>query len=647
MKWIVVFLFFSITLKTEAQVYFSNGEINYRQVFLDTDDFGTDYLENLEKSLLKIKNDTLRLKVLNDLGYFTHTRNLKKSLSIINKGLEEARKIGNVYWEGKLQVSQGAILLRLDELDWAEMVLKSAIEKIPENETWLLYTNLGYVFERRGNLGEAFEYASKTLKIGEKYRDEKAIAMAYSDMSNLFWKQEKSSIGLEYGLKSLALFEKRNLLDLDFDFTLHVVGNNLIKLNRLDEALGYFQKSIAIGEKYGFYNNLSDTYIALSDLQNQKGDHLAAEESGLEALKYAELLENDFMIMRSLLSLGKSNNSIGHYAHAIEFLVKSIQVATKDFGDKYYLSLVYLELSKAYEGDKKFAKALEASRIYDELKQSVFTAEADQRISQLQTEMNVSQKENTINLQEARLEKQKILQIFILTLAGFLVVSLGILYVVLVRRKKYNMLLEKQNLEKEHLLKEIHHRVKNNLETISSLLALQTAKIENKEFQGIMEETQNRVHSIGMIHQRLYQGGNLKTIEMKDFFLNLGEYIIDTFNASQRVSLICTMEPLELEIDQAIPIGLIVNELLSNSLKYAFPNGNKGSIKVSLSERESHLYLQVSDNGVGIGTNPEVRGSGFGTQLIQLLTHQLDGKMTLVTNSGTEVFFEFQIHKAA
>ncbi|MCR9017080.1 tetratricopeptide repeat-containing sensor histidine kinase [Aquiflexum gelatinilyticum] len=647
MKWIVVFLFFSITLKTEAQVYFSNGEMKYRQVFLDTDDFGDDYLENLEKSLEKLKNDSLRLKVLNDLGYFTHTRNLKKSLSIINKGLEEARKKGNVYWEGKLQVSQGAILLRLDELDWAEMVLKSAIEKIPENETWLLYTNLGYVFERRGNLGEAFEYASKTLKIGEKYGDEKAIAMAYSDMSNLFWKQGKPSIGLEYGLKSLALFEKRNLLDLDFDFTLHVVGNNLIKLNRLDEALGYFQKSIAIGEKYGFYNNLSDTYIALSDLYNQKGDYIAAEKSGLEALKYAELLENDFMIMRSLLSLGKSNNSIGHFSHAIEFLEKSIQVATNDFGDKYYLSLVYLELSKAYEGDKKFAKALEASRTYDKLKQSVFTAEADQRISLLQTEMNVSQKENTINLQEARLEKQKILQIFILTLAGFLVVILGISYVVLVRRKKYNLLLEKQNLEKEHLLKEIHHRVKNNLETISSLLALQTAKIDNKEFQGIMEETQNRVHSIGMIHQRLYQGGNLKTIEMKDFFLNLGEYIIDTFNASQRVSLICTMEPLELEIDQAIPIGLIVNELLSNSLKYAFPNGNKGSIKVSLSERESHLYLQVSDNGIGIGTNPEVHGSGFGTQLIQLLTRQLDGKMSLVTNSGTEVFFEFQIHKAA
>ncbi|MCH6198249.1 tetratricopeptide repeat protein [Aquiflexum sp. LQ15W] len=647
MKWIIVFLFFTITLRTEAQLFFSHEKVNYKQVFVESDDFGSEYLENLEKGLSKIQNDTLRIKVLNDLGYLTHSRNLKKSLSIINRGLEEARRIDNKYWEGRLQVSQGAILLRLDELDWAEMVLKSAIEKIPESESWLLYTNLGYVFERRGNLGEAFDYASKTLKIGEKYGDKKAIAMAYSDMSNLFWKQGKSSIGLEYGLKSIALFKKRNLYDLDYDFTLHVIGNNLIKLNRYEEALAYFQESISIGERYGFYNNLSDTYIALSDLYNQKGDYIAAEKSGLEALKYAELLENDFMIMRSLLSLGKSNNSIGDFSHAIKFLEKSIRVATKDFGDKYYLSLVYLELSKAYEGDKKFAKALEASRTYDALKQIVFTAEADQRISLLQTEMDVSQKENTINLQEARLEKQKMLQIFILTLAGFLVVILGILYVVLVRRKKYNMLLEKQNLEKEHLLKEIHHRVKNNLETISSLLALQTAKIENKEFQSIMEQTQNRVHSIGLIHQKLYQGRDLKTIEMKDFFLNLGEYIIDTFNASMRISLVCDMDTLDLEIDQAIPIGLIVNELLSNSLKYAFPNENKGIIKVSLSEKNSHLLLQVSDNGIGIGDKPEIKGSGFGSQLISLLTKQLDGKMTLISNPGTEIFFEFQIHKAA
>ena len=647
MKKIFSLLFFLITLHVEAQLNYKNGKIEYLQVFVDTDDFGADYLDRLEAGLKEIKEDTLKIKVINDLGYFYHTRNLKKSLSIINQGLEKARRMGDKYWEGKLQVSQGAILLRLDELDWAEIVLKSAIEKIPEEESWLLYTNLGYVFERRGNLGEDFEYAAKTLKIGEKYRDEKAIAMAYSDMSNLFWKQKKYEIGLEYGLKSLEIFEKRNLKDLDYDFTLHVVGNNLIELQRYDEARGYFMKSIAIGEKYGFYNNLSDTYIALSDLYNKSGDYLEAEKSGLEALKYAELLENDFMIMRSLLSLGKSNNSIGHFPHAIEFLEKSILVASNDFGDKYYLGLVYNELSKAYEGDKRFAKALEANRKYDELKQSVFTTEADQRISQLQTEMDVSQKEHTINLQQARLEKHKILQTFILILSGLLVVILAILFIVMRRRKNYNLLLEKQNLEKEYLLKEIHHRVKNNLETISSLLALQTAKIENKEFLSIMEQTQNRVHSIGLIHQKLYQGKDIKSIEMRDFFLTLGEYIIDTFNASNRIELYCEMEPLGLDIDRAIPIGLIVNELLSNSLKYAFPNGNHGRINIALSEKNSHLILHFSDNGIGIGEKPEIRGSGFGTQLINLLTQQLDGKMTLFTNSGTEIFFEFQTQKAA
>jgi two-component system, sensor histidine kinase PdtaS len=647
MKWILCLILFAITLHTEAQLFISNGQIKYRKVFEESDNFESNYLKNMEEGLSEIQNDIVRIKVLNDLGYYYHTRNLKKSLSIITQGLEEARRIDNTYWEGKLQVSQGAILLRLDELDWAEMVLNSAIPKIPESESWLLFTNLGYVFERRGDLGEAFGYAAKTLRIGEKYRDDKAIAMAYSDMSNLFWKQEKYSIGLEYGLKSLEIFEKRNLEDLDYDFTLHVVGSNLIKLGRYEEARRYFEKSITIGERYGFYNNLSDNYIALSDLYSQLGDYNEAEKSGLEALKYAELLDNDFMIMRSLLSLGKSNNSIGHFSHAIQFLEKSILVASNDFGDKYYLGLVYHELSKAYEGEKWFSKALEANKMYDELRQRVFTSEADQRISQLQTEMNVSQKEHTINLQQARLEKHKILQTFILTLSGLLVVILGILFIVMRRRRIYNVLLEKQNLEKEYLLKEIHHRVKNNLETISSLLVLQTAKIKSKKFKNLMEETQNRVHSIGLIHQKLYQGKDIKSIEMKDFFLTLGEYIIDTFNASGRIELICDMDTLDLDIDRAIPIGLIVNELLSNSLKYAFPDENPGKIKINLSEKNSHLILHFSDNGIGLGENPEIRGTGFGTQLINLLTRQLDGKMALFTNSGTEILFEFQTHKAA
>ena len=648
MKRLFILLFFLNIDLAPARIEEKNGLFQYQEVFVKTDDFGSEYLDMLEKSLVPITaNSVLRLQVLNDLGYYYHTRNLNKALQLINQGLGEATDLNNTYWQGKLQISQGAILLRMEELDLAELILKNAISKIPEAESWLLYTNLGYVYERRGDLGKAFKYAAQTLKIGETYGDQKAIAMAYSDMSNLFWKQKKFEIGLEYGLKSIALFEERGINDLDYDFTLHVVGNNLVELNRLNEAEKYFQKSIQIGERYGFYNNLSDSYIALSELYTQKGGFESAVISGNEALKYAALLENDFMIIRSYLSLGKASNAAKRFGDAVAFLQKSLEVATPDFGDKYYLSMVYLELSRALEGSQQFAKALDATRRYDQLRQEVFTDKANEQITFLQTQITLSQKDNTIKLQEAKLSRNRILQVFIMTLSGVLVVFLFVLYRIFLRKMKYSQLLEKKNLEKEFLLKEIHHRVKNNLETISSLLSLQTAKIESREFQLIMEETQNRVHSIGMIHNRLYQGENMKSIEMKDFFESLGNYIIETFDASGRILFCSDMEPLELDVDWAIPIGLIVNELISNSLKYAFPANCTGEIEVRLLEKDNHLHLIVSDNGIGMTENPPILGSGFGSELIRLLTRQLDGKMTQMTQPGTAIIFKFQTSKAA
>ena len=631
-----------------AQIEVRNGLFFYDEVFVKSDEFQADYLEKMEAAAFEIPKDSpLRFQLINDLGYYYHTRNLKIALEYIEMGLKEARDKNDTYWEGKLMVSQGAVLLRMEELEQAELVLNEAILKIPESEGWLLYTNMGYVYERKGLLGEAFAYASKTLEIGEKYGDSKAIAMAYSDMSNLFWKQGKYDVALNYGLKSIEVFEERGLEDLDYDFTLHLLGQYMVDLDRPKEAVGYFQRSIEIGERYGFYNNLSDTFIALANLHSKKEAYAEARESGLEALRYAELLHNEFMIMRSYLALGKVSNESKAFLEAAQFLETSIIEATENFGDKFYLSLVYQELSKAYEGANLFQKALIASRKSDELRKDVFTSEAEERISLLQTEMDVAQKENTIMLQEAALSRQRILQIFYLTLAGVLVVFLFLLYRVFLRKKKYSMLLEKKNEEKEFLLKEIHHRVKNNLETISSLLTLQIAKINDPDFKQVMEETYTRVQSMGMIHLSLYKEGNLKQVEMKAFFEALGSFILDTFDAEGRIEITIEMKALELDVDVAIPIGLIVNELISNSLKYAFPLKASGQISVSLVERENNLYLRVSDDGIGMVENPTTQGTGFGSELISLLTRQLDGEMTLINDSGTEFSFEFLLNKAA
>ena len=198
------------------------------------------------------------------------------------------------------------------------------------------------------------------------------------------------------------------------------------------------------------------------------------------------------------------------------------------------------------------------------------------------------------------------------------------------------------------LLKEIHHRVKNNLEVVSSLLALQSAQIDDPSVQSAMLASQNRVHSMGIIHQKLYQGENLAAIEMRDYFINLSENILDSFNAEGHIKVDCDMPKLVLDVDTAVSIGLITNELLTNSLKYAFNEKENGEIKISLTEQdtpdntEGEYLLKISDDGIGKPVDEKAKGTGFGTQLVNLLTKQLDGKLTYEINNGTIVTLIFK-----
>jgi two-component system, sensor histidine kinase PdtaS len=203
-----------------------------------------------------------------------------------------------------------------------------------------------------------------------------------------------------------------------------------------------------------------------------------------------------------------------------------------------------------------------------------------------------------------------------------------------------------RNAENELLLKEIHHRVKNNLEVVSSLLALQSNQLDDPNTKEAMLASQNRVHSIGIVHQKLYQGENLGAIEMKDYFINLSESILDSFGAHKRVQVECAMSTLNVDIDTAVPLGLIVNELLTNTIKYAFPDGRSGKVQIKLEQAANgNLQMLVSDNGVG--KSGTTNGTGFGGQLISLLTQQLGGTIREDNNNGTHIFFEFKSTKAA
>lgn len=282
--------------------------------------------------------------------------------------------------------------------------------------------------------------------------------------------------------------------------------------------------------------------------------------------------------------------------------------------------------------------------------------------NELRVKYETEQKDQTIASQSGQIEQQNKIQTLSFVVGGLLVLLLSGLFFTYRNNKKKNfqlqalnsnlettnLQLDKRNAENELLLKEIHHRVKNNLEVVSSLLALQSAKIDDPEVQDAMLASQNRVQSMGILHQKLYQSEHLAFIEMKNYFQNLCENILDSYNEIDRIKVDIDMKEVELDIDTAVPVGLIVNELMTNSLKYAFPNGKKGSIKLSLENLDKdNLSLKISDNGIGKSLNTKAKGTGFGTQLVDLLTRQIDGKLIQEVNNGTIISINFKRQMAA
>ncbi len=191
--------------------------------------------------------------------------------------------------------------------------------------------------------------------------------------------------------------------------------------------------------------------------------------------------------------------------------------------------------------------------------------------------------------------------------------------------------------EKEVLLKEIHHRVKNNLQIISSLLNLQSAEIDDPRASQKFRESQDRVKAMALIHERLYQSSDLAKIDFSGYVRNLTGHLQRSYRVdANRIRLNLEVDPVPMNLDVAIPCGLIINELVSNSFKYAFPNGAGGEIKVRFEEANGNgMKLHVEDNGVGLpeGSNPEESDS-LGLKLVRSLTEQLGGTLRYSSQNG-------------
>ena len=206
---------------------------------------------------------------------------------------------------------------------------------------------------------------------------------------------------------------------------------------------------------------------------------------------------------------------------------------------------------------------------------------------------------------------------------------------------KANGLLEQSLSEKVVLLKEIHHRVKNNLQIVSSMLYLQGKEIKDERDRELFADSQSRVRSMALIHERLYQSEDLNQVDFSQYVPSLVETLFSTYrNEDQHVSLCIEVEDLMLDLDRAIPCGLMINELVANSLKYAFPTGQAGEISIHLRLKDNELVeLVVADDGIGLPVEFDIKNSNtLGLQLIHILTRQLSGSLSVRKGEGGAQF---------
>ena len=609
---------------------------------------------SLPQTPSKTKEDTLKNSAREAIPGVEDTlqqyKNFKKTIQLSQKN-KDFQALGEAYiglakWHEDHTVLDSSIVYLKKAISVYE---KQKMTKQLADTYLLLVMN----YSGTAEYDKGSEAVYKALALYEKTGDQRGIGQCYTKICDLLYYSDSYAEGAEYCQKAIAIQEK-NEYEEDLALSYRRLAENQLFLGNLDESLASMNTAINTYKKMGetgppllaCYNGRGNIYKYMERYEEAIADYNRCYEG-------AKAIGLERYMMPPTANIGHVYILQGKYAEALPYNLRAIEIM-KRIGNTKNLWENYMHVSNIYSELGDYKNALEYHELYKQGHTEYLNTIIARKDSELQVKYETAQKDMEIMDKEAKIAQQRKTQTLYIVLAGMLAIILfGMFFTLRNIRKKRKALatlnaeLDAKNKQNELLLKEIHHRVKNNLEMVKSLIALQSAKLEDGASKEAMLASQNRVQSMGIIHQKLYQGENLGSIEMKDYFMNLSEGVLDTFNAEEKVKIECAMDNLNLDVDTAVPIGLIVNELLTNALKYAFPEGEKGKINISLKQENERLFLKVSDNGIGKTEGSKPKGTGFGTQLIQLLTQQLNGTITEEHINGTTVFFNFKNFKIA
>ncbi|MEM7375392.1 MAG: histidine kinase dimerization/phosphoacceptor domain -containing protein [Bacteroidota bacterium] len=593
---------------------------------------------------LKAQTEQIDSLLTQAQGY--NDTDLSVALELCKQALDLAVQFGSTEHIGYAQLVIGRTFANLGELDSALVHFQLARGiYIGVNDSLHLaetYAKLHYAHLYLGNADSSLFHALECLRLYEGLNQKRGMAVALSKAAESLNTQNKFEEALEYALQGVKHAEESQDSIVLAD-VLTTTAANYTRLEQFEKALQFQNKAIGIFEQVGNSLDIAINLNSRGNIYKLAGDFELAYLDYTTGLELGKPYGYSGLDRALMANVGDVLVRTDRFEEALSVL-KEVAALDRSFSNKRDAPEPLLRISEAYEGLGQFDSAYLYRIAYEELSDSLFNADADQRMSDIRTKYETEKVEAQNEFLEQRQQQQQIL--LWVAMAGIL--AIGIIALLLFqnnrRKRRTNVLLasqnnqiEQKNQQNETLLKEIHHRVKNNLQVISSLLRLQSSHIEDDAVRKVVAAGEHRVKSMAMIHQKLYQRENLSGVEMKDYLTTLGKSLIDTLGDRETsIQLIVDMPELELDVDTAVPLGLIANELITNSLKYAFTHRESGEIRLSLELNDRNtLELMVADDGVGSGGISVIGGkTSFGSRLIHLLCMQLDGELRVETDAG-------------
>jgi len=471
----------------------------------------------------------------------------------------------------------------------------------------MAHSNMGNIYYNLNNDSAAFSNHFKALKIKKQINDVNGIALAYNNIGLIYDRQGKYDQSLYNYFKALHLFEQ--LKDKNFSSMIHNnIGIVYYRQKKYQEAYQLFSKSLVVKEEIGDKQGILSSYISLAEVCIDT-----------RAFKDAE------MYLKKALKL-------------------SLEIGTKDdvrdtYKDFY---LLYNEL-----GDYK--NALENHTRYVLYKDSILNEETIQETTRIELQTEFEKKELVTKTRHDKkvLRLEAANKLFVQQRAFFIAIIVIVIALLVVAKRAYDNkkriaeFTSNESHRKDVLLQEVHHRINNNLQIISSLLTLQANSAENEKLTEYLLQSQNRIQSLSVLHDLLYQNNSPLQINMREYLNKVLDFHRDVIqNTFQKVSIELNLADVSFETKKAVPIALIVNELVTNAIKYAFDENSVGKISIDLSLFDTTWVLKIADSGKGLPEAVNFRSDSLGLKLTGIMAIQMKGTLKKYNDPGAT----FEIH---